>query len=145
LASDERRFIIPRPEVRLLMKKHLLGVLVGLCALAVGGLGYSFGAYYGGRAEARFDLLRGRHSLRIYGAPHPADADYRDILSREYGVEAVVVDDCTVSRELVEESRGYNEVMEAAIEKRHGAGVFERAWRRAEAEHQSKHGGGARE
>lgn len=127
------------------MKRHLLGVVVGLCALAAGGLGYSYGAYHGGKIEAHFDLLRGRHNLRVYGTAEPGIVEYREILSEEFGVELVAVAGCIVSHELVEEARGYNEVMEAAMEKRHGAGVLERVWRRAEVEYKLKEGDGGRE
>ena len=145
LAFGEKEVNIALGGSSILMKRHLLGIVVGLFALVAGGIGYSYGAYYGGKIEAHLDLVRGQYNIRVYGLPNIGIVEYKEILSKEYGVELVAVADCIVSREIQEEARGYNEVSEAAIEKRHGTGVLESVWQRAQAEYQSKQNIGGRE
>ena len=117
------------------MKKHFLGFFVAVLALAAGGISYSWGAYYSGKIEARLDLLRGEYNIRTYGASGARRDKYQEILLREYRVKLVAVAGCIVTNELVEEAGGYNEVSEAAIEGRYGQGTLERAWHRAQQEH----------
>ncbi|HEX6728460.1 MAG TPA: hypothetical protein VF074_00540 [Pyrinomonadaceae bacterium] len=97
-----------------------------------GCLFYSYGSYYGGRFEAHLDVLSGSYSIRVYGTQDVGIVEYKDILSNEYGIEMVAVGGCLISRELREKSHGYNDVMEAAIEKRYGKGILERLWRRGQ-------------
>ena len=127
------------------MKKHFLGLFVAGLALIAGGISYSCAAYYNGKIEARLDLLRGEYNIRSYGASGAWREKYREILLREYGVNLVEVAGCIVTDELVEEVRGYNEVSEAAIERRYGQGTLERVWHRARQEHDREWGSRLRE
>jgi hypothetical protein len=99
---------------------------------------YSYGAYYGGKFEAHLDAMSSPYSIRIYGTQDGGIVEYKDILSNEFGIDVVAVAGCFASRELQEKTPGYNEAMEAAIEKRHGQGILERLWRRARSDYQRK-------
>jgi hypothetical protein len=99
-------------------------------------LSYSYGAYYGGKFEAHLDAMRGSYSIRVYGTQDVDEFLYYGILRREYDIEVVLVAGCIVSSELREKTRGYNEAMEASIEKRYGQGIFEKLWRRARSEYE---------
>lgn len=90
-------------------------------------------AYNKGKIEARSDLAQGRHAIRIYGLPMKESFKYQEILQKEYGI-VVYFGGCVVNDELLEETRGYNEVMKAAIEAKHGNGFLGRVWERAKDE-----------
>jgi len=109
----------------------MLRVVAALLTFVTGVVCYSYGAHYGGKFEAHLDVLSGRYSIRVYGTQDVGIVEYKDILSNEYGIEMVAVGGCMISGELREKSHGYNDVMEAAIEKRYGKGILERLWRRA--------------
>lgn len=131
------------------MKKHFLGIFVGIIALVAGGVSYAYGLYYSGKGEAYYDLIKGSYHIRVAHKEAEGILEYKEILSREYGVELVDVAEYVdrgevgvevISYESIERLRGYNEVMEAAIERRHGRGILERVWQRAqqEFEHRTK-------
>jgi hypothetical protein len=117
------------------LRRYVPRIIIGLVTLVAGCFSYSWGAYYGGRFEAYVDLTRDRHSIRTYGARRSTHDIYEQILAREYSIEVVRVAGCIVSEQLVEKTRGYNETMEASIEKRHGLGILEKLWRRANSEY----------
>lgn len=121
------------------LKRYMLRIVAGLITFLAGVACYSYGSYYGGKFEAHLDVMSGAFSIRTYGTSDGAIVQYRDILSNEFGIDVIVVGGCIVSRELQEKSRGYNDVMEAAMEKRYGRGILERLWRRARSEYQKKH------
>ena len=104
------------------MRKHLLGILAGVLASLLGAMSYSSGAYYDGKADAYLDLMRGNYQTRAFG--HLGANPLRDLLARKYGVGQEVVAGCVVTHEGAEEARGYNEVMEAAVEGRFGKDIF---------------------
>lgn len=93
---------------------------------------YQPSPYEQGQREARADLAAGKLVLKSYGLPAPAFYEYRDILRHEYGIEIDRVAGCIVTPELEEEVRGYEEIMNAAIEARFGANFLEQVWARAE-------------
>jgi hypothetical protein len=119
-------------------KRYSLRIVAGLITFLAGAACYSYGSYYGGKIEAYLDVMRGAYSIRTYGTPDGWIIQSKDILSNEFGIDVVVVAGCIVSGELREKSRGYNDVMEAAIEERYGRGILERLWRRAQSEYQKK-------
>lgn len=116
------------------MRKQVLGMLAGVLASFLGAMSYSFGAYYDGKVEAYLDRMRGRYQTRAFG--HRGANPYRDLLSRKYGIGQVVVAGCVVTHEEAEEARGYNEIMEAAIEGRFGRDIFSEARLEAELAHE---------
>lgn len=120
------------------LRRHVVRIIVAFVTFIAGSVSYSYGAYYGGKFEAHLDLMGGSHSIRIYGTQDGDEFLYYESLAREYDVEVVAVAGCIVSSELQEKTRGYNEVMEASIEKRYGQGMLERLWRRARSDYQSK-------
>jgi hypothetical protein len=120
------------------IRSYLLRFTFALTTFIVGAVCYSYCAYYSGKIEAHFNALREKYSIRAYGTQDGAIVEYKQILSNEYGVEIIPVAGCIVSQELREKTIGYNESMEAAIEKRYGQGVLERSWRRARGEYQKR-------
>ena len=116
----------------------MLRVVTALLTFVTGVVCYSYGSYYGGKFEAHLDVLSGSYLIRVYGTQDVGIVEYRDILSNEYGIEMVAVGGCMISRERREKSEGYNDVMEAAIEKRYGKGILERVWRRARSDYERK-------
>jgi len=122
------------------LTQYLPRVVAGLLTFVAGCVFYSYGAYFGGRFEAHIDVLRGSYSIRVYGTQDGAIVEYKEILSNELDVEVVAVAGCIVSQELVDKTDGYNDTMEAAIEKRYGQGILERLWRRARSDYQRTRG-----
>lgn len=118
--------------------RYLLRLFVAFATLVTGCLCYSYFAYYGGKFEAHLDLMTNSYTLRVYGTHDFDDVRYYEILRHEYGVDVVPVAGCIVSYELRGKTRGYNDVMETAIEQRFGNGTVERLWQRARREAKSK-------
>lgn len=87
-------------------------------------------AYNKGKIEARSDIAQGKHAIRTYGLPMKESFKYQEILQKEYGI-VVYFGGCVVNDELLEETRGYNEVMRASIEAKHGKGFLQKVWQRA--------------
>lgn len=96
---------------------------------------YDIRDYADGKREALRDLDAGKLVLKTYGMPSGSRRTYADIIRSEYGIELWAVAGCVVSQELVENARGYNEVMMLAIDDRFGAEVLDSASRRAEVEY----------
>ena len=77
-----------------------------------------------GRIDARTDLRRGKHQVLGYGLPSPSRPEYARCLRERYNVEFRVVDDCTVSRSLVEYVHAYHTVVADAMYRKHGRNIF---------------------
>jgi len=84
-------------------------------------------AYAAGRAEAETDLAAGKLGWRQYGLPLMPEGPWRETLAKDYGIDLQVVAGSIVTDDVVQRSAGYNDVMQAAIEKRHGKDVFRHA------------------
>lgn len=65
--------------------------------------------------------------LRVCGLRSPDAVAYDEALTDGYDINVQVVAGCVVSAELVANAKAYNEVMEAAIERRFGPDWSERA------------------
>ena len=123
-----------------MVKPYLLRVVAGLLTFITGVVCYSYCAYYGGKLEAHLDVMIGAYFIRVYGTQDGGIAEYKEALSNELGIDMVAVAGCIVSRELQEKTLGYNEAMEAAIERRYGQGILERFWRRARSDYERTRG-----
>src|SRR5688572_17135573 len=77
-----------------------------------------------GAVDAKHDIQRGHLELRGYGLPATWLAEYRRLLAERLGVEHKSVAGCVVSEPLIAETRAYNEVMVAEIERRFGGEVL---------------------
>jgi hypothetical protein len=120
------------------MIKHVLGLLIGITTLVLGILSYPSGAYYAGRFHARYDLMRGKYQVRVYGLRGGDGAPYWALLRKRYGIEEAVVGSCVVTEGVAEEARGYNEVMGAALMSRFGEDIFHPARLEAEIKQESE-------
>ena len=132
------------------MKRQLLGLSIGILALVLGIVIYAYGPFYGGKALAHLDLLRGKYRFRV--GPQTS-AKFNEIMSKEYGVEIVVIPLPTPEGELIDErscrpcqeAEGYNEVMLNALDKRYGHYVLPRVWQRMEEDAEKERGVKAQE
>ncbi len=95
------------------------------------GIRYSKSAYEAGRAEAREALSRGVLALQRREPNDPWRGDFVEILSRDYQIAYHISTGCIVSDRGIGRDRGFNEVMETAIESRFGIEVFKTAERKA--------------
>ncbi len=81
--------------------------------------------YETGKAKGARDVSAGQLRLLTYGEPITGYNPYKEILLRAYHVE-VHEGGCTVSDEMLEEARGYNEVQGWEMERRYGTGILEK-------------------
>ena len=107
------------------MKRYLLGALIGTLTFTLGVSIYNVSPQYVGRIEAYFDLLRGKHIIKVYGRFAEEKNRYNAIFN-EYGVELMVVGGCSVTEDVREEIRHYNGISMAAIEEKFGNSIEER-------------------
>lgn len=84
-------------------------------------------AYEQGRRAAQAAIERGDLGLETFGYPAPCRYKYAQILAKDYKVRLHEVAGCVVDSTIVQHARGYNEVMRAEIQRRHGNDVFEKA------------------
>jgi hypothetical protein len=96
-----------------------------LFAMALLFLGATSPAAEEGRREAHADIRAGRLILRNYGFAAGVVGPYAQLLKERFGVQQRAVAGCVIDAELAAETRAYNDVMKAEIEKRFGAGVLE--------------------
>ena len=90
-------------------------------------------AYQAGRADAEQDVCVGRLAIEVFGLPSFWESDYANILEQRYHIQIKRVAGCCVNDQIIDHARGYNEVMEAEIQRRFGAGVLEKVEAEAEA------------
>jgi hypothetical protein len=84
-------------------------------------------AYLRGKREARSDIAEGKLYWLTYGRPSNSRPAFARILSTEFGVELRGAAFCEVSVETLARVRGYNEIVEAEIDRRFGEGALARA------------------
>jgi hypothetical protein len=133
-AAEAKRYAACDREVE--MKKFSLRIAVAFLTFAVGGvvsvlwqpLGelsrpQLMSRYETGRAKGARDVSVGRFRLLTYGEPIAGYNPYKEILSNGYNVE-VHEGGCSVSDEILEEARGYNEVQGRELERRYGVGIL---------------------
>ena len=118
---------IIRPLLVTAMKRHLLGIFVGIFAFTSAVFIYQHCTYNEGRLEAYLDLLRGKHILKtVDGGSFAAKKDkYNDVL-KEFDVELIVIEGCNITEELREEINAYNAVSLEVIDKRYGKIIWHR-------------------
>jgi len=93
---------------------------------------WHFGAYYRGALVATFDGVRGHDEIQTYGGPPSVQlVENRRLLKERYSVEPNVVGGCVMSDSLVNYVRGYNDVAEQRLNKKHGRDVFTECWAEA--------------
>jgi hypothetical protein len=80
-----------------------------------------------GRAEARRDVAAGFLMLKSYGLASPRSRKYTKTLRTPVEIPVQAVAGCVVTEDLVERVRGYNEVMEAEIQRRIANGTLDGA------------------
>jgi len=74
-----------------------------------------------GRADARKDLQAGKLAVEVMGPPPPMWMDaYQRLAKERYGIEHRWVAGCMVGSRVMGHADGYNEIMEAEIERRFG-------------------------
>ncbi|MDC0719453.1 hypothetical protein POL25_21285 [Nannocystis sp. bb15-2] len=88
-------------------------------------------AYEQGKRDALAAIARDSLGLETYGYPAPCRYKYAQILRQDYKVWLHEVAGCVIDETIAGHARGYNEVMHAEIERRHGPKVFEKASRKA--------------
>ncbi|MCY1006738.1 hypothetical protein OV079_14490 [Nannocystis pusilla] len=81
-------------------------------------------AYERGKGDARAAVARNELALETYGYPAACRYEYARILREQYKVTLREVAGCVIDETIAEHARGYNEVMEAEIVRRHGPDVF---------------------
>lgn len=88
-----------------------------------------------GRAEARRDIQEGRLALEIMGPPPPPwQETYQRLAKERYGIEQRWVAGCMPSNRVMGHADGYDEVMEAEIERRFGKDVLKKTAEEAQKE-----------
>lgn len=86
-----------------------------------------------GRATARHDVSDGRLILKKWGLPAPWRFIYSEILESR-GIATRTVAGCVVSQPTLAAWKGYNDVMRAEIERRHGKDFLDDAAAQAQEE-----------
>lgn len=89
-----------------------------------------------GRGDARADIRAGKLAIESYGYMPLGEAVYSRLLKERYGVELRPVAGCVVDEEILGHAAGYNEVMEAEIQHRHGPDTLDKALQEARQENQ---------
>lgn len=98
-------------------------------------------AYRQGRAEAKLDLAQGHLRYRTYGMPTEWSGPdlYAERLRNSYNIELVTVAGCVVTQDLIDRTRGYNDISLPVIEARYGTGILDRVREQAGAEWKQRH------
>ncbi|WP_434415497.1 hypothetical protein [Nannocystis pusilla] len=88
-------------------------------------------AYERGKGDAQAAIDRNELALETFGYPAACRYEYARILREQYKVTLREVAGCVIDDTIAEHARGYNEVMEAEIMRRHGPDVFKKVSRKA--------------
>jgi len=83
--------------------------------------------YEQGKQDALAAIERDELAIETFGYPARCRHAYARVLADTYKVRLREVAGCVVDSTILEHARGYNEVMQAEIERRYGADAFERA------------------
>jgi hypothetical protein len=81
-----------------------------------------------GRLTAQFELKRGHYIYLTFGLEPPERREIARLLQERYGVELRTVAGDIVSKDLVAYVDAYNEVMDAAINRRFGHNVYKECY-----------------
>lgn len=114
------------------MTRPILLTVLGLIVSTLTGFGENekpTAALVLGQADARRDLAAGKLGVETFGLLRRDHADFRSILKERYGIEIHVVAGCVVNSTITGHATGYNQIMNAEIEKRFGKNLFERVWK----------------
>ncbi|MCY0992505.1 hypothetical protein OV203_35525 [Nannocystis sp. ILAH1] len=88
-------------------------------------------AYERGKRHAQAAIARNELGIETYGYPAACRYEYARILREQYKVTLHEVAGCVIDDAIAEHARGYNEVMDAEIVRRHGPNVFKKVSRKA--------------
>lgn len=83
--------------------------------------------YERGKQDALAAIERDELEIETFGHPARCRSAYAQILADTYKVRLREVAGCIVDSTILEHARGYNEVMQAEIERRYGADTFKKA------------------
>lgn len=128
-------------------------VLLGLVCILL--IGCAPLAHHSGRVDAKRDLAKGilaneRFGLPVLGLDEHAhivlsQEEYSKFLQERFGIELRSVAGCVVNGRIYAHADGYNEIMDAEIERRFGTNFWSRAWEDAyklsAAKHAPRQGG----
>jgi phosphoglycerate-specific signal transduction histidine kinase len=111
--------------MRAFLRNHKkLASVIGLIALLFAALlAWSLSAPTRGRLTARFDSKRGHYIFLTFGLEPPERREIARLLQERYGVKLRTVAGDIVSEDLVSYVRSYNEVMDAATNRKFGHDV----------------------
>jgi len=113
------------------MKKHLLGLVVGIIIFTFAVTLLPVVAYQIGKLEAHLDLLQGkRKSRRCVDQTGPSQ-EWDNTLAREFGVEIEAVPACMENKARLERMRGYNIRQWEKLAKVYGKARIEEEGRRS--------------
>lgn len=87
-----------------------------------------------GRLDATLDVRRGHYQRLVYGLPVPWRPRYAQCLKERYDVEMRPVAGCIVSSSLEAYVRGYDSVMDKAIERKFGHSIYSECVSEAESQ-----------
>lgn len=89
-------------------------------------------AYQRGRKEAQSDLANNLYKMQTYGGPNPTwYAKFIAILKNDYQIEMNSLAGCLVTKSLLAYVKGYNEISEPVIKRKHGNDIFARVEKQA--------------
>ena len=77
-----------------------------------------------GKQEAEVTIKQNKLGWKHFGEPQAHDALFKQILKDEYQIDLLIVAGCRVTEELLQNVKGYNEVMKIDILKHFGKDVL---------------------
>jgi hypothetical protein len=105
------------------IRKHK--ALAAVAVICLGIAAWNMSASIRGRIHAHFDVALGHYKILGYGSPTPWRREYVRLLKERYGVEFHEEALCIVSTSLVDYVDAYDEVSEAAANRKFGRNIFE--------------------
>lgn len=113
------------------MRKHVIGLFLGLSTFAVAWLGTPLAAFHLGRVEAYFDVRQGRKQFkRCSNWGGPGTRMYESMLAEKFGTRTVLVPPCSYYIEHQPSGHwvaGYNTYQAEEIDRLYGEGAFDEA------------------
>ena len=74
--------------------------------------------YEMGKSEAQASLSQNKLGWKQYGQPMAHDNLFKQVLKEDYNIDLLIVAGCRVTEDLIQNVKGYNEIMKAEIMKR---------------------------
>lgn len=96
-------------------------------------------SYQQGKADAQRELAQGVLACETFGLPRVDFSEYRQVLLERYKIELRAIAGCLVDSKILGHSSGFNQIMEAEIERRYGKDVWDRAQAEAQKLFKQKH------